>query len=87
MITRAWQESSIGSCRAGFHKLPHSVFRKIYPVPALCPVFGSRRAHAYRSFGVAVATQIIAVVATVVAARFTDGGFNEEQRFEIDGHR
>jgi hypothetical protein len=35
----------------------------------------------------AVAIQINAVVATVVAARFTDGGSNEKQRFEIDDHR
>jgi hypothetical protein len=37
--------------------------------------------------GVAVAIQINVVVATVVAARFTAGGSNGKQRFEIDGHR
>jgi hypothetical protein len=33
-----------------------------------------------------IAIQINALVATV-AARFTDGGANETQLFEIDGHR
>jgi hypothetical protein len=34
-----------------------------------------------------LAIQINAVVAAMVAARFTDGGSNEKQLFEIDGHR
>jgi hypothetical protein len=40
-----------------------------------------------RRLGVAVAIQINAAVATEVAARFTDGGSNGKQRFELNGYR
>ena len=71
------------SCMAGAIKLPYSVFKKY----TLChvPVLG-RVVLMHVSIGRGL-FRSIAVVATVVATRFTDGGSNEKQRFEIDGDR
>jgi len=75
-------------CMSGFHKAAVLRLRKKYTLfLSHVPFWGRVVLMRVSMGGVAVAIQINVVVATVVADRFTDGGSNGKQRFEIDGHR